>query len=777
MQNKLSLLVVTLLFVSSAVFGQIGTGEWRIHSESSDAIDVVHVGNSIYAAFDAVLLEYDSEYKEFSKLDLTNGLSDIKICRLGAHGPTKSVFVGYENGNIDQIINNKVVNIPGIKLATISGMKKIHSIKSYGSYVYFATGFGIVKVDPAKQEIKDTYYPNNDNEEIIEITFHQDTIFALTKTKLYKGHINNPALADYNQWIVDHRLPLLTDVNFEYKGVEYWNGNLYFQKNHVDWGKDTLFVVRDSGPEQVIDLQDYAQINRIQVVNDKLTLCADELVLMFNPDLSIFFSTHFYNDQIGLALNALDYFEDKVWFADRNAGLVKRNFDGTCEFVSFSGTTGSNYFSMDWKDGMLAVVPGAYSHGPTFLQPKLMLFEDEKWSTLVKDAAAKWNTSRIWDKSSVAINPVNTDQIAIGGVCYTPLSIYDKRTNTIVDTFGMFNSPLTNASQMNQSVLLSDLVYDDNGNLWIVNGFSNQPLKLLTKDGEWYSFGLGGSGMNRETGKLLYDYDGNIWVSVKGTGLIGYKPGSSITSSTDDKTVVINTTKFSDVLLSTNVTAIAMDFDNELWIGTDNGFGIIYNPDNAFDASGNVTIQRPKIDVNGEVDYILEDVYINDIEVDGGNRKWLATAFAGIILLSEDGLSIVKHFTKDNSPLISNTVLDIEIDHKTGEVFIVTDRGMMSYRGDATYEDATYSDVKIFPNPVRPDHDGVITIQGIRYNSDVKITDVAGNVVYRTTSNGGTATWNGRTLQGEKVASGVYLIWTASNINKGRFVGKVVVVN
>ena len=119
----------------------------------------------------------------------------------------------------------------------------------------------------------------------------------------------------------------------------------------------------------------------------------------------------------------------------------------------------------------------------------------------------------------------------------------------------------------------------------------------------------------------------------------------------------------------------------------------------------------------------------------------------------------------------------MQLDQSTGELFLVTDKGLISYRTDATYEDPEYSNVKVFPNPVKPDFSGQITIQGIKYDSDIHVTDVAGNLVYKTTSNGGTATWDGKTLTGEKVKSGVYLFWTAPNVGKGRKVGKVVVIN
>ena len=146
-------------------------------------------------------------------------------------------------------------------------------------------------------------------------------------------------------------------------------------------------------------------------------------------------------------------------------------------------------------------------------------------------------------------------------------------------------------------------------------------------------------------------------------------------------------------------------------------------------------------------------------------------------MLSPDGLEIIEHHTIDNSPLISNAILDLELDQNTGELFIITDQGLISYRTDATYEDSEYENVQVFPNPARPEFDGPITIQGIRYNSDVKITDISGRLVYKTSSNGGTATWNGRSLNGDKVATGVYLIWTAANEGKGRKVGKVLIVN
>lgn len=778
MSKKIKIFVY-LLFFGFFSLGQIGTGEWRVHSENKNAKDIVNLGNSVFVAFSSTLMEYDDYYKEVSKWDITNGLSDIQLGKLGVHESSGSIFIGYQNGNIDQIQDGKVINIPGLKLASVMGSKIINSIKSNGSYIYFATGLGIVKIDPLKHEIKDTYYPGGSIEEIVEVTFKGDSIFALTPTRLYSGNLNNPALADASQWTVDTRLPVLSGNPFHYGDVEWWNDSIYYQKNRLGWGSDTVFVVRPGGNHPIIDLSTFGELISLQVVQNKLIMNGNGIVISFSPNsgYAMEFLLNQYIPGISVISNATIIFNDSHWFADAQSGLVRRKYDGNFDFISFQGPKKNTFYFMDWSDGVLTIVPGSVTgNSEQYYQAGIMFFEEEKWKTLERDDITMWKPGNTWDNIAVSINPTNQNEIAIGGVSRTPISIFNKDIGQVIDTFGVSNSPLRKFA--NGSIFVTSLSYDEDGNLWALNGFSGELLKLRTKEGEWYSFNLGTTTANKATRKMLCDYNGNVWISVYNSGLLGYNPGSSLTSSSDDKTVLLNSGDYTGALPSNIITAIAMDFDNELWIGTDNGFAILYNSENAFDASpGNYNAQRPKINIGGETDYILANVYINDIEVDGGNRKWMATANSGMILLSEDGLSIVEHFTMENSPLISNNILDLEIDHKTGEIFIITDEGLMSYRGDATYEDAEYTDVKVFPNPARPDHDGLITIQGIRFNSDVKITDVAGNVVYRTTSNGGTATWDGKTVNGEKVVSGVYLIWTASNINKGRFVGKVVVVN
>jgi hypothetical protein len=148
-----------------------------------------------------------------------------------------------------------------------------------------------------------------------------------------------------------------------------------------------------------------------------------------------------------------------------------------------------------------------------------------------------------------------------------------------------------------------------------------------------------------------------------------------------------------------------------------------------------------------------------------------------LFLSSPDGTEELANFNFDNSPLLSNTVICMTMDYKTGELFIGTDQGICSFRTDATLSGNGFEKMYAFPNPVRPEYTGLITVTGLVNNADVKITDVEGNVVFTGTSNGGTITWNGRLYSGERAATGVYLIFAANEDGSQTNVTKLLFVN
>jgi hypothetical protein len=753
------------------VSSQIGTGQWRLHIPNQKAIDVVATKTSIFTAFEKGLLEYDLIFKEKTIWDNVNYLSDLTLTSLAYYEAQDAVFVGYENGNIDKIMNNRVYNIPAIPLSQIQGNKRINKIVVYKDEVFFATGFSIVKIDPIKNEVRDTYYPTAGMTPIIDVAFRNDTIFALTKSRMYKAHVNNQALADPSQWKVDTRLAILEQDT--YKEIEVLDENLFVLYSIDDYGKDSVFIVKNNGLELFTNSIHSLEINSIRNTGGKLVVNTEGAVMIYNTDGTIDKNYSAFNLGFWIQPNNSILHKNILWFADNSNALLKCEDEFKSVKYYFDGPPRKSVYKLSWTKGKLAVAGGTLSpNALTFNKDGVYTMIDEQWTHISPFLQEMWKDKNVWDFSSVSINPKNINEIAIGKSCEFPLSIVEDGKN-VKRVYNHENSII----EANSSCI-SDLKYDNDGNLWLINCFSNNPLKVLTKDGVWQKFETGNATVGKFTGRIAIDNFGNKWFTVHNTGVIAYNDGGTIEDTSDDKFKLINNGEFTGDLPSPSVTSIAVDFDNRLWIGTTSGFAILYNSTNVFDAlPGEYNAQRIKLNFEGNVEYLLGNTSISDIEIDGGNRKWIATSNSGVFLLSADGQEIIEHFTKENSPLISNNIVDLEINHDNGEVFIVTDIGLVSYRTDASYGDPNYSNVTIFPNPARPDFDGPVTIQGIQYNSDVKVTDISGNLVFKTTSNGGTASWNGKNLNGERVQPGVYLFWTANNEGKGRFVGKVLIVN
>jgi hypothetical protein len=767
-----SLILLALNFPS---FSQIGTGEWRFHSSTSEAIDVVATENYVFTAYKNGLSVLDLSDKSHSLYNALNKLSDIEITCLYFDPSDDALYIGYGNGNIDKLKNDLVYNIPALKLAQISNSKRVNRFEKNGAYIYVACDFAILKLDPTKNEIKDTYYPTNSLEGVSDLCFKNDTLFALTPTKLLYGIISNPALADQSQWNVDSRLALLSGG--AYQDIEIFNSQLVVLLKTAGSSADTVYKVLSTGNQVISNFSWSAKINSIKTLDEtNFIINAQGGYSLHDENLNqiSLYGTVTFNQEFLVSNSSKN--SSGIWVADKKLGLVwfpsaYFSFDR----FPIEGTRNTFLYSIDSQKGKNAIASG-YLNGkfPAYSKNGIHFFENENWSFTDIYEQPCWQGQNIWDILDVSINPLNLDEYAVCTPSEVPVTIF---TNSTGKVYSDTNSTLKTSSSGSGLYLVSDVCYDEKGNLWCLNGYSDRPLNVKTSDGIWYNFDLGTNAKNKYTKKMIVDFDGTIWSATDNAGLFGYTTNSTISSTSDDKKIQLKSGENYGNLPSDNVTAIAADFEGEIWIGTDAGFAILYNANSSFDANpGEYDAQRVKVQYEGNVEYVLGSTHITDIEVDGGNRKWIATANAGILLLSADGSEIIEQHTTENSPLISDIVYDIKLDQTTGELFIITDKGMVSYRTDATYEDPEYTNTKVFPNPVRPGFLGPITIQGIRFDSDVKVTDVAGNLIYKTTSNGGTATWDGNNLEGKPVASGVYFIWTAQNEEKGKKVGKVLVV-
>lgn len=744
--------------------------QWKYYVNSAKGIDISALNNSIYIAYENGLYEYDVANKEGTLWSVSNYLSDIYINKIFTDKKENRCWIGYKNGNIDFITGSKVTNIPYLKMSDKMGDKSIVSFQNDTRFTYAATSFGILKIDPIKKEIKDTYYPPLNGNKIKDLLIYGDSIYALSDSIIYAANSNNPLLANENNWKSTLFSKQKLKMFHLQKNTIYIETSDHFllKQNQNSWEPITLGYFSDQKSfDNLIALEDgwaTTGYDGIQL----LDLQFNETKIVYRYDGITIPRPH----KIIKHLN-------KYWIADRECGLVawSDNFNSTVHSINYLPK--SSVFSLGYHNGQIGVTSGVisktgfqYNNDGVYVNQ-----EDNSWKLFDRYNQTNWKDKLVFDISSISFHPKKKGAFAVGSNSFIPLSIsYDgKQIDTV---FTHTNSTLDQSILGNGFSFVSDLNYDKDGNLWIINPFTSNVLKVYTASNTWAELNTSSATLNSWATKVKIDYFGNKWVVFPGIGIVGVNTGKTPSDITDDIIRLVNDGEGSGALPTKDVNAVAIDFDNNLWIGTDEGFTVLYNAPGILEKEGKTFVsQRIKLKYEGNVEYLLGKTAISDIEIDGGNRKWIATKNAGLFLLSADGNQLLASFTKENSGLISNNINDIQFNHQTGELFIVTDLGLVSYRADASEGTVDYESTVVFPNPYKTEHTKGITIQGIKYDSDVKITDTAGNVVYKTTSNGGTAFWNAQDWDGNRVSPGVYFFWTAPNsINgEGKKVGKVVV--
>jgi hypothetical protein len=411
-------LLFFLLFTTYS-FGQIGMGQWRLHVPALKALDVVAKNDRIFTAFENGVSEYDISSKEITIWDAVNYLSDISVKCLGNSTSDNAVFIGYKNGNIDKIKNNTVTNIPAIKLAQVQGSKEIFKIVEYQNHMYVATGFAIVKIDPVKNEVRDTYYPTNGNQAILDVAFRNDSIYALTANKLYRGALSNPALADPAQWLIDARLPIL-GANM-YKDIEAIGNELFVLFKQDGYGLDSVYQITTSGIVSAINEPFAMEINSLNTVRNKLAVNFYTGSIIYNADFSQFENINQYTFGGTLNIQAIGYANNEYWFADDSYGLVAFKDNWNNNRISFVGPPKNEFYSMDWLNGRLVVAGGGLNQAAqTFSHSGIYIFENESWSLRDGSNMSLWTGSNVWDFLSVSINPNDKDTFNYGQVrcCY-----------------------------------------------------------------------------------------------------------------------------------------------------------------------------------------------------------------------------------------------------------------------------------------------------------------------------------------------------------------------
>lgn len=750
-------LLIPILSWSQADFG---IEMWRDHLPYSNVKQVAKIDNIAYGATPFGLYRIDEDEKDIEQLNTVFGLSDFAISAIAANDYTKTLIVGYANGNIDLIKEDRVLNINAILESNVVGDRTIYAIHCVDKYAYLACGFGIVVMNVSKQEIKDTYYigDNGSTLKINDITVSADKIYAATENGIYWADLSSPFLSDFNVWQQELSI---TNSNDEFELIHYQNSKIYVINQYEGFSDDTLFVYDENF--QLLHQQFDDDFSGLEAKDNDLILSLNYNVIVQDDDYNVLETIYTYSGNQGVSCNHTIWDGSHYWIGDVFYGLNKCLDNWTSENFYIPGPANNRCFQISAGNERVYVASGLVTGSAwnnEYVSDGIYAFNQYEWSVNNQSTSTLIPSDSSFDFIYTAIDP-NDEEHAL--FCSFQGGLYEFQGNEIIRRYGTANSPLTSSLVHTGQVKVSAAQFDKEGNIWAANSFVNNPLILIGNEGEMLSFNIGSAGINQViTDLLVDDTNHHIWIAIRNKGVVVYNYNNTPTDASDDSYLFLTDAEGNGSLPSTNINCITMDRDGEIWVGTEKGPAVFFSPGSLFQTGANLDASQILLLQDGSYQYLLETQDIKAIEIDGANRKWFGTAAGGVFLMSEDGTAQIYAFNTDNSPMFSNNVLSMAIVQSTGEVMIGTDQGIIGFRSTATEPESNYADVYCFPNPVRPGYNGPIAIKGLTENSDIKITDSAGNLVNESTSYGGQAIWYGDDVYGNQVASGVYYVFLVS---------------
>jgi hypothetical protein len=771
---------IVLLFNSSIKAQEVGIGEWRDHLPYDYATNVEEFNSYIFASTPYSMFYYDREYNSIHRLSKVNGLSDLGVSDIDLNQDQKILVISYINTNVDLLYEDfSIINIPDIKRKEILGNKTINSILNYGKYAYLSCGFGIVVLNLEKREVKDTYYigPNGTALNVLAMTHNDTAFFAATESGIYYADMDDPNLAYYGNW---HKMQNTPFPNGYYNKIHFFNGNLFINHTDPDVPEDDLYLL-ENGQWRPLEEENNTRTYRLRTSGDKLLVSYSYYVKVYNTNLETELKIYTYGSSSPAPQDAFLGTDGFYWIADRYKGVAKvwgGGFEN--EFIKPTGAPTAEIFEMAADDGKLYVVPGGISTtwGNLWKGAKLYSLIEENWKTYDNLNNPELDTLR--DFVSVAIDPLNSDHVFAGSWNRGMVEFKDQALVDIYNAQG--NSSLgPNMIEGFPSVKVGGMAFDSENNMWMTNSGAENILSVRRDDGttqgSWQAYNLGSSTSAIDVRKIVVDSYDQKWLVPRTTqSNPNYIFVFKEQSSGGNQVRGLKSGAGYGNLPGTSVLSIAKDLEGEIWVGTDEGVAVFYSPENIFTGESS-DAQQILVNIDGYTQYLLETEIVKAIAVDGANRKWFGTERAGVFLLSADGTEQIHHFTEDNSPLFSNNITSLAINGETGEVFIGTAKGLISYKSDATDGEEPSSEVYAYPNPVRPGYNGPIAIKGLSTDAVVKITDVTGTLIYETRSEGGQAIWNGYNFDGRKASTGIYMVFVSGDDGSNTEVTKILFVN
>lgn len=743
---------ISILVLSTYPFqlsdAQLVAGEWRDHLSYLSAHRIAQVEDRVFCAAEAGMVSYNRISEELNKHSKVSGLSDVLISTIGYDAQSRKLFIGYTNGNIDLLNNDGTVsNIPDILRKTLTGSKSISNVHFHDGIAYLACGFGIVALDMAAGEIRETYFFGEGGTQLFvyDVTVHNNFIYGATETGIYKADLDSPNLVDFQYW---NRITFIPQFETAYHQIETHNGTVMAAYTITGGSSDNIITIAETS------YTDWPGNNNTEVYdicssNNFLGISTKDRGQVYDPSENLIMDFTAYGIR-----NLFVDDQANVFYAARGSGFLWQTDNSTTKYLLVNGPRYNEVSKIATRGDRVWVSSGGpdrpYYHGAAHS------LIDNKWASY--DSREMPDKQVIGNTYKLAIHPGDYDHLYAGTYTY---GLIEFRNNEAIAIYDKSNTPIFSNIDDDIGVRISGLDFDADHNLWMVCDYVQQSVFKYTSEGEWENPELSSSTLisgNIPFTDLLVTSLNQVWISTLTHGIVVLQDDGS--GGIEERAFVV---KNQDGTTLSRTYCISEDTEGNIWIGTNAGPIIYYSPGNIFNVSdvSGVQIKIPRNDGSGNADFLLGSDVILDIGVDGANRKWMGTDNSGVFLIAEDGRETLLNFRSENSFLLSNNVSGVQVNEISGEAFFATNLGLVSYKTSATKGHDAYTDVYVYPNPVRPEYEGLITITGLVENSIVKITDVSGNLVWETNSLGGQAIWDGKNFNGRRVASGIYLMLLA----------------
>ncbi|HON52058.1 MAG TPA: T9SS type A sorting domain-containing protein, partial [Bacteroidales bacterium] len=680
------------------------------------------------------------------------GLSDVDLTTMKYNEEAKKLVIGYTNGIIDILSfpGQKITSIPTIAKRQLYGSKAIRDIVFKHDTAYIATDFGLVTMNLQNNEFIHTAVLGNQGESVgvnaVTIDYTNAILFAATQKGIFSIGLHQN-ISDGFLW---KHVPIGVHQFSKITHILYYNNVMYYSAAQNNWEQyDTIYSYSNSNTS-VFDKVIY--LEKITSYSQNLAIVSRRQIKLYNNGELLNIITNTVQE---VNFSGICNCNNALWVSDYAKGIYSiENYKSYYPQGPYSNIT-SEVFCRNNAVHLVCGSSSAYQIG--------------QYNVLVNGT---WYGHVNWNvKNSICVYPMKNSTtyyygtagwgIVQASAAWNYDTVYNKTNSTIQNIYAD-NSPYQ---------FITDIAADSKQNIWCVNKMVQYPLVVKTLNNQWFKFNLSGDiGNNFE--RLLIDKQNTIWIAGE-SKLVAFNANGTIENSSDDSYAYIQLSD-DEGNIADRTTALAMDNEGVLWIGTTQGIARHTSPYEVF--RGKKNISRIKIEIDGEVGYLLSSEKITCIAVDGANRKWIGTQNSGLFVISADGTKQLANYMTTNYPLPSNTINSISIQHSSGEVFIATDKGLVSVMSDATQGSETMEEIKIFPNPVREDYRGNIYIQGTVANAIIKITDMSGDLVFQTIANGGTGVWNGTNLLGERVATGVYLVYISNSDGSQTKVSKLLFI-